>query len=163
MLAGETAAGAYPVKTVETLDKVIRDAERIPDAGVIPLEESYLLTAHGRALCDAAVTLASRANAAAIVAITRGGKTARVLSALHPGVPVFAATDREVIARRLMLLRGVTPLVNDLRGDVGEVAARLGLVLLQRGLVQRPAAIVVVAVTPDVADDTSNFLKLQRV
>lgn len=163
MLAGETAAGAYPVKTVETLDRVIRNAERIPDGAAIPLEETYLLTAHGRALCDAAVTLAAHANAAAIIAITRGGKTARVLSSLRPSVPIFAATDREAIARRLMMVRGVTPLVNDLRGDVGEVTARLGLGLLQRGLVQRPAAIVVVAVTRDIADDTSNFLKLQWV
>ena len=29
MLAGETAVGLYPVKTVETLDAVIREAERI--------------------------------------------------------------------------------------------------------------------------------------
>jgi pyruvate kinase len=163
MLAGETAAGAYPVKAVQTLDRIIRDAERIPAGGDVALEETHLLSAHGRALCDAAVTLASRANAAAIVAVTRGGKTARVLSALRPGVPVFAATDREVIARRLMGSWGVVPIVSDLRGDLGHVASRLAFSLLQRGVVERSSAVVVAAVTPDMGDDASNFLKLQRV
>ena len=30
MLAGETAVGAYPVRAVETLDAIIRDAESMP-------------------------------------------------------------------------------------------------------------------------------------
>ena len=163
MLAGETAAGAYPVKAVETLDRIIRDAEKIPSGGAITLEETHLLSAHGRALCEAAVTLAAHAGASAIVAVTRGGKTARVLSALRPGVPVFAATDNETIARRLMGSWGVVPIVSDLRGDLGHVASRLAFSLLQRGAVPRSSAVVVVAVTPDMSDNSSNFLKLQRV
>jgi pyruvate kinase len=30
MLAGETAAGKFPVKAVQTLDLIIRDAEQMP-------------------------------------------------------------------------------------------------------------------------------------
>jgi hypothetical protein len=92
MLAGETASGRYPLKAVQTLDVIIRDAETIEPVGAVPLKETNVLTTHGRAICDAAVTLAEHANAAAIVAVTRGGKTARVLSALRPQVPIFAAT-----------------------------------------------------------------------
>ena len=47
---------------------------------------------HGRALCDAAVTLAESADAAAIVAVTRGGATAYQLAALRPRVPIIAVT-----------------------------------------------------------------------
>src|SRR6185436_4326192 len=118
MLAGETAAGAYPLRAVQMLDLVIRDAEAVPPVGSLPLQDTHLLSGHGRALCEAAVTLAERGEAAAIVAVTRGGKTARVLSALRPRVPIFAATDQPGITRRLSLVWGVVPLLNDLGGDV---------------------------------------------
>ena len=81
------------------------------------------------------MTLAEHAAASAIVAITRGGKTARVLSALRPDVPIVAVTDQDQIARRLMLSWGVLPVVADLSGDVGAVATRLGQELVLRGVI----------------------------
>ena len=80
MLSGETAVGAYPIKAVEILDLVLRDAEGIPCARV-PLQEAHVRALHGQAICEAAVTLAELGHAAAIVAVTRGGKTAALLSA----------------------------------------------------------------------------------
>ena len=63
MLAGETASGAYPVKAVETLDAIIRDAEVLPPLA-IPFVGSLMHAEHGRALCEAAVKLADRGHAA---------------------------------------------------------------------------------------------------
>jgi pyruvate kinase len=163
MLAGETAIGAYPVRAVETLDRVIRDAESIPPISAPVLESTFLLTGHGRAICDAALTLADHANATAIVAITRGGKTARVLSSLRPRVPIVAVTDREDIARRLVLPWGVLPVLTDLSGDVNAAASRIGAELVDSGVITRPSTVVVVSVTPDLTTTTSNFLKLLRV
>lgn len=163
MLAGETAAGAYPLKAVETLDAVIRDAEAIETAGSIALEDTHLLSGHGRAICDAAVTLAEHANAAAIVAVTHGGKTARVLSALRPRVPILAATDQEAVQRRLALSWGVVPVLTDLRGDVNAAAGRIGQDLLARRVIVANATIVLVSINPDLAPGSSNFLKIERV
>jgi len=163
MLAGETAAGEYPLKAVETLDAVIRDAEAMDPVGSIPLEDTHLLAGHGRAICDAAVTLAEHANAAAIVAVTHGGKTARVLSALRPRVPILAATDQEVVQRRLALSWGVLPVLTDLRGDVNAAAGRIGQELLSRRVIVTNATIVLVSINPDLAPGSSNFLKIERV
>jgi pyruvate kinase len=163
MLAGETAIGTYPVRAVQMLDLVIRDAESIPPVAAPVFENTFLLTGHGRAICDAAVTLAERGNATAIVAITRGGKTARVLSALRPRVPIVAATDRQDIARRLVLPWGVVPVLTDLSGDVNAAASRISEELVAGGVISRPSTIVVVSITPDLAAGPSNFLKLQRV
>src|SRR5204863_6207218 len=58
MLAGETAMGKFPIRAVETLDLVIRDAEQMPPVSLSALEETHLLSGPGRALCEAAVTLA---------------------------------------------------------------------------------------------------------
>ena len=163
MLAGETAAGSYPLRAVQTLDAIIRDAEQMPPAGGIPLENTHLLPEHGQALCEAASTLAHRAGAAAIVAVTRGGKTARVLAALRPQAPIFAATDREEVARRLSLWWGVVPVLSDLSGDVGVAASRIGNHLVERGAIPAGAVIAIVRVTPDLAQGPVNFVKLERV
>jgi pyruvate kinase len=163
MLAGETASGRFPLKAVQVLDAVIRDAETIAASGTIALEDTRLLSGHGRALCDAAVTLAEHAGANAIVAITRGGKTARVLSTLRPRVPVFAATDAAAVSRRLALTWGVAPVLTDLTGDVSEAASRLGHELVQRGVIETGAAVVFVSINPDLEKGPSNFVKIHRV
>jgi pyruvate kinase len=162
MLAGETAVGHYPVKAVETLDAIIRDAESLPAERPSLIEGSRVLGGHGRALCEAAVTLATRAGASAIVAITRGGKTARLLSALRPRAPIFAATDQAEMARRLALAWGVVPVLADLGGDVTDAASRIGQMLVAAGSVPAGSTIVLVSITPDLARGPSNFLKLQR-
>jgi pyruvate kinase len=163
MLAGETAIGAHPVRVVETLDRIIRDAEMPPRPRHEDVEGVRALPAHGRAICEAAVTLAHHASASAIVAVTRGGKTARFLSALRPDVPIVAVTGHDQIARRLMLSWGVLPIVADLTGDVSAVATRLGRQLAERGAVADGSVVVVVSVTPDLAPGPSNFLKVQRI
>ena len=163
MLAGETAIGDYPVRAVETLDRIIREAESIPTAEPFAIEDTHILPPHGRAICEAAVTLAAHAQAVAIVAVTRGGKTARVLSALRPSVPIYAATDDSRVPQRLTLSWGVAPVVTDLSGDVNAAASRIGRELVERGEIPRTSPIVLVSVTPDLAPGPSNFLKLQRV
>jgi pyruvate kinase len=110
MLAGETAAGAYPVQAVQTLARIIEDAERLPP---LPVEVglTHLMQAnHGRAMCDAVLTLASHADAAAIIAITHAGHTAKMLSSLRPSAPIVAVTGSDDVARRLELYRSVRPL-----------------------------------------------------
>ena len=163
MLAGETAVGSYPVRAVQTLDRIIRDAEQMPPVGSVPFEGGRLMRGHGRALCEAAVTLADRGEATAIVAVTRGGKTARLLSALRPRAPIYAATDNGEIARRLSLEWGVVPVIADLSGDVGAAAGRIGEQLVAHGAIPSGSVIVLVSITPDLAPGPSNFLKLQRV
>jgi pyruvate kinase len=164
MLAGETAVGVHPARVVETLDRIICEAESqhaAPSLAVV--HDMRTLPAHGQAICDAALTLAQHADAAAIVAVTRGGKTARFLSALRPAVPIVAVTDSDRVARRLMLCWGVLPLVVDLSGDVGAVAERLGEELVRRQVVPANAVVVLASVTPDLAPGPSNFLKVHRI
>jgi len=162
MFSGETATGSHPVRAVQTLDLVIRDAEGIAAPLGVRLEHSHLLPDHGRALCEAAVTVVDRSDATAIVAITRGGKTARVLAALRPRTPIFGVTDRAEVARRLALVWGVVPVLVDLSGGISEAASRIAAALVASRAVAASSAMVVVSVTPDLARGPSNFLKVQR-
>jgi pyruvate kinase len=162
MLAGETAAGSYPVKAVQTLDVIIREAESMPPVGR-QSEHARLLSGHAHAVCEAAVTLAERGDAAAIVAVTRGGKTARILSALRPRAPIYAASDDAAILRCLSLVWGVVPTLTDLSDEVNATATRIGSELVARGAVAAGSVMVVVSITDDLSRGPSNFVKLQRV
>ena len=163
MLAGETAAGAYPVRAVQTLDAIIRDAEASPmhPVTVRTLEAAH--DNHAHALCEAAVTLADRSAAQAIIAVTRGGTTARWLSALRPRAPIIAVTEREDTGRRLALHWGVVPLCMPIGDTLGDASARIGAQLVARGLLSAGAITVFVSISADPGRRDANFLKIHRL
>jgi len=157
MLSGETAAGSYPVRAVQVLDAIIREAEASEEAAPDPAEGD-----HVAALCDAAVTLGRQSAAEAIVAVTREGRTARLLSMRRPHAPVYAASDREDVARRVAQWWGVRPLVTAIDGDVDTVAARVVDQLVQAGQLRGGAIVVVVNASLDLDKGAANFLRVRR-
>lgn len=163
MLSGETAVGQYPVKTVQTLDAVIRDAESITPSLVIEPGENVVDVEHNRALCEAAVTLAEEGDAAAIVAVTVKGKTARVLSAFRPGVPILAVTPNETVARRLSLYRGVTPLTTEPGSSLDATGVLVERECLSRGMVTAGSIVVFVSVNADLTRGDANFMRIRRI
>jgi pyruvate kinase len=168
MLAGETAVGLYPVKTVETLDAIIREAERIGserfgmEVPAVPLV-NVPRAPHVQALCEAAVTLADHSGAYAIVAITRLGNSARVLSALRPRTPVFAATETDRVARQLTIYRGVVPLTTGIGKEVDTTGALLKDELRKRGLVPPGSVVVFISANARLERGDQNFVHVQRV
>jgi pyruvate kinase len=157
MLAGETAVGAYPVGAVETLAAVICDAEQEPPAERIIPDIHPAGSRHGRAVCEAAVTLAETARADAIVAVTRAGHTARLLSSLRPSTSVFAATASADVVGACSLLWGVTPLLTP-ASELGE----LERLLVERGLVRSGGIGVFVNVSAELDLADTNYINLQR-
>ena len=158
MLAGETAAGLFPVRAVQTLDAVIRDAELVPSVErVIPATDPTG-SRHGRALCEAAVTLASTAQADAIVAVTREGTTARILASLRPSMPVVAITSSRDVVGISALLWGVAPVLTD-SCELPE----LEQLLVGDGLVRSGATVVFVNVSAKLNRTDTNFINVQRI
>ncbi len=161
MLSGETASGRYPVRSVEVLDAIIRDAESMPPPWV-PRGDDRANVDHTRALSEAAVTLAHRSGAHAIVAVTREGQTARLLSAARPQAIILAATDNEEVARRLNLWRGVVPMVCDLHGDIEDVITRVVDGAVKRAKAPDNATLVFVNTATDLDRGGSNFVRIRR-
>jgi pyruvate kinase len=157
MLAGETAAGAYPVRAVQTLDAVIRDAELAPAAErVLPLHDPAGNT-HRHALCEAAVTLATAARADAIVAVTREGNTARLLASLRPVTRVFAVTSDQGIARACAVLWGVIPIFTPATS-----LDDLERLLVDESQVRAGSLVVFVNVSAELGRTDANFINVQR-
>jgi pyruvate kinase len=161
MLAGETAAGAFPARTVHVLDAIIREAEASQPVG--PAVSIGVSGDQTQALCEAAVTLASRGDAAAIVAITRGGGTARRLAALRPRAPIIAACGREEVARRLSLNWGVMPMCTDIGDNVDAAGTSVCREVVARGFVPAGASVVLVSINADLARTDANYLKVQKL
>jgi pyruvate kinase len=158
MLAGETAAGAFPVRAVQTLAAVIREAETIPvSVHALPAVDP-VGSRHGPALSEAAVTLATTAQADAIVAVTAEGKTARLLSALRPSAPIFAAAPEPQIAYPLCVLWGVVPFITAERD-----LERLNDELLERRLIPAGSLVVFINVSTEQDRTDVNFLHVRRV
>ncbi|MSO35164.1 MAG: pyruvate kinase [Acidobacteria bacterium] len=162
MLSGETATGRYPVRSVEVLDAIIRDAESMTQPGIARADDLPNVD-HTRALSEAAVTLARRSGAHAIVAVTREGQTARLLSTARPQAIILAATDNEEVARRLNLWRGVVPMVCDLHGDIEEVITRVVDGAVKRSSAPENATLVFVNTATDLDRGGSNFVRIRRV
>ena len=158
MLAGETAVGSFPALAVETLDSVIRDAESVPLATQPP--PSTMGRHHGRALCEAAVSLASAFKASVIVAVTRHGATALQLAALRPGVPIYAVTDDDAVARRLALSWGVS---STTVATSGLETASIQQTLLQRKTLAQGDFVIFVRVHSDPTLADGNFLQLRQL
>jgi pyruvate kinase len=158
MLSGETAIGAFPVRAVETLDRIIREAESAGGADRIVPERDPTGSLHGRALCEAAVTLATMSQADAIVAVTREGRTARLLSSLRPQTPIFGVTGTDRLAGPLALAWGVTPVLATERDE-----AAIGRLIVDRGLVRAGAVVVFVNISHELDSPDSNFLNVQRL
>lgn len=103
MLSNETASGSYPIKVVETMDRLITSAEQYQggqDLAALEHEDKAPLEA-------AAALLASKMNSRALSCLTRSGLTARNLARLRPQVGIYAFVENEKVRRQLALTRGV--------------------------------------------------------
>ncbi|GAB2190620.1 pyruvate kinase [Sessilibacter sp. MAH1] len=114
MCSAETAAGKYPVKTVEAMARVILGAER---------ERSIQRSAHrihqefshaGESIAMAAMYTANHLkNVRAIVCLTESGNTPLLMSRISSGLPIFACSNRADTLSRVALYRGVYSLWYD--------------------------------------------------
>ena len=157
MLAGETAVGAYPVRAVRRWTRSFAMPSRCPRPSASFRRSDPTGSRHGRALCEAAVTLAATARADAIVAVTREGNTARLLSALRPSTQVFAATPSADVVGASAMLWGVTPLLTP-----PQTSTSSSSLLVERQLVRSGSVVVFVNVSAELNRTDANFINVQR-
>jgi pyruvate kinase len=159
MLSGETAVGRDPVRVVSTLAVIIGEAEAAAVPGATHVGADDLIASrHGLAVCEAAVALAGRAGASAIVAVTKAGKTPRLLSALRPAARIIAATSSEQTAARLSLVWGVTPMLT----ETNKLPA-VREMLLSRALVPPGETIVFAAMHAALGQEADNYVVVERM
>lgn len=115
MLCGETANGAYPLKALDAMVRVLSATEAHLANGHRMLEASIRTERDAQA--KAAVTQATASGAAAIAVMTRTGQTAREIARFRPHLPVIAFTPDAAVLRSLQLSFGVFPLLTPFKKD----------------------------------------------
>lgn len=111
MLSEESSIGDYPDLAV----KYLKDIAEYVESRNVPLNEpeEFLGNQVAYSIARAAKMISVEINADAILAFTKTGNTAKMLSAVRPRVPIIATVTSERLARKLNLYRGVEPLVMD--------------------------------------------------
>ena len=125
MLSGETSVGTYPLTAVKTMEQIVRSSEHhaMSDEFVKVRRVSEKLTDEEN-ICRSACIMAQEAGAKAIIAITKSGKTARLLSKYRSDVPILAFSQNERTIRELNIVWGVQGELIKEVGDTDETLKR---------------------------------------
>lgn len=105
MLSDETAAGKYPVETVQVMAKTLRYAQN--NIGVYDLYDRNPADEKSGAIADSAVVLAEEVGADVIVVEDGDDALARSISIQRPTMPILAVTPTDRMANRMSLWYGV--------------------------------------------------------
>jgi pyruvate kinase len=163
MLSEETAVGKNPIEAVRVMDGIARATE--PD---LPYGE-WLFSRTDQATQDVADSVAQgavgavyRLGLAALVVPTHSGRTARLVSAHRPKVPVLAVSPRIETVRRLGLLFGVTAVLNDHERDVRGLLQDCARLAAEHGIAASGELIAITAGLPEQELGT-NLFEVHRV
>ena len=164
MLSAETAAGRYPAKAVEAMDRVCREAEKQSE---VRRSDHRLHSVFGRideAIAMATMYTANHLGVAAIAALTESGATPKWMSRISSGIPIYALTPHVATRRKVTLLRGVYPISFDLRGtDTVRANREVVEELLRRGAIRNDDLVIITKGDFDGREGATNVMKIVRV
>ena len=186
MLSGETAAGSYPLESVQTMVKIAIEAERVGSvtqphyrpsqeavdgffgssaAGSAPLDATGLSQALSvaDAVSQATVETAQNVGAAAIIAPTVRGATAKKLARFRPSVPIIAVTPNHLVYRQLALFWGVYPLMGQRMNTIDEMLEDAVRIALQAGFVEQGDVTVVTGGVVGGVPGATNLMTVRRI
>lgn len=164
MLSGETAAGQYPVETVETMARIALQAESaIKFEELLKNKRRALSKTVTDAISHATVTTAMDLGAAAIISSTESGYTAKMVSKYRPRAPVIAATPHVKVLRKLAMVWGVQPLLVARTADTDSMINAAVEVSLAAGLITAGDLTVITAGVPVGVHGTTNLIKVHTV
>ena len=162
MLSEETAIGEHPVAAVETMDRVARRTERDLPYGDWLINRVDIGGEVSASVAQGAVASTYRLGLAAIVVPTRSGRTARLVSALRPEVPILAISPRPETVRRLNLLFGVRCALSEQWGELRDLLDDCAEIARREGIAKPGELIAITAGLPDQELGT-NLFEIHRV
>lgn len=164
MLSGETAAGQYPVEAVRTMELIAYTTEgNIDYRHEFDNRREDMNTTIAEGIAHAAVTTAHDLNARAIIAVTKRGQTARLISKFRPAVPILGCTTDEVNQRKMNMSWGVTPLVIDEVTNTDALFAKAVEAAKENALLQPGDIVVITAGVPLGISGMTNMMKVEQI
>ncbi|MDD4802407.1 MAG: pyruvate kinase [Syntrophomonas sp.] len=164
MLSGESAAGQYPVESVETMARIAKRTEE-----VLPYQEmlrskrllrtSSVTDAISYSTCATAASL----GIPTIISTTSSGTTARMVAKYRPEADIIAVTPNPKVLNKLVIVWGVHPLLS--RGAIGTDAIFEESLTrsLEIGYINKGDMVVLTAGSPSGLSGSTNLLKVHVV
>jgi pyruvate kinase len=163
MLSAETAAGKYPLATVEQMAAIALEAEAADD---VDIDTDFTNKRFGRidqSIAMGALFTAHHLGCKAIIALTESGSTALWMSRHHIKVPIYGLTTQEPTRRRMTLYRNVRPLLMQRVSDRDEALAAAEALLVERGVLKPGDTYAITCGEPMGYPGGTNMLKVCRV
>jgi len=164
MLSAETSIGNYPVESVKIMAKIAEEVEnKLPYEQILKERGSWLEQKTDELISYSACHTAYNLQAAAIVAFTQSGSTARRVSKYRPKVPILAITPNSVAARRILLHWGVYPFQIARASSLDELFTTGARLAKELGLAKAGNLIVITGGVPIGVTGSTNLLKVEMV
>ncbi|MBU5468097.1 pyruvate kinase [Virgibacillus sp. MSJ-26] len=164
MLSGETAAGNYPVESVQTMHDIAVKTETGLDHKLILKKRSKSIAMSiTEAISQSVTHTAMNLSVSAIITPTESGHTARMISKYRPQAPIVAVTFTGAISRQLALAWGVYPIIGKQANSTDEmldVAIDKGL---SSNLFKRGSKVIITAGVPVGESGTTNLMKVHII
>ncbi|CAN5902503.1 pyruvate kinase [soil metagenome] len=163
MLSAETAAGKYPVETIEVMADICVEAENDEE---ISLDASFTNKQFARidqSIAMGALFTAYHLGCKAILALTESGSTALWMSRHRIHVPIYGLTSQIRSQRRMALYRNVTPLIMPSFADRDEALAKAEALLIESGVLKAGDTYAITCGEPMGHPGGTNMLKVCRV
>ncbi len=163
MLSAETAAGKYPVETVEQMHLIALEAERADD---VSIETDFHNRRFGRidqSIAMGALFTAHHLGCKAIVALTESGSTTLWMSRHNIKVPIYGLTSQRSSERRMTLFRNVRPLLMPPQVERDAALAQAEAILVAKGVLRPGDTYAITCGEPMGHPGGSNMLKVCQV
>jgi len=158
MLSGETAIGRHPVKSVEMMNKIALEAERVLK-GQITSNGFYNVSETVSRSID---VIARSMPLDKIVTLTRSGYTARMIARFRPRQPIIAVASDEMVKRQLELVFGVRP-VHIRYEEADDIIVNACQILVDRGLLEENEHVLFTAGVRTQIPHESNLIEIHKV
>ena len=163
MLSAESAAGRFPLETIEEMAKICVEAEKTEYADLEADFTGKTFMRIDQSIAMGALITAHHLGAKAIVALTDSGSTPLWMSRHDIRVPIYALTPRLATQRKMALYRNVRPLLMDTSADRDTALEQAEGHLLRRNIVQSGDVYAITCGEPMGAPGGTNMLKICRV
>ena len=162
MLSGETAAGMYPIEALKTMVRIaVRTEQDINYLQRFKMRKTMSNPDVTNAISHATCTMAGDLNAAAIITVTKSGRTARMVSKYRPNCPIIGGCLTEKIYRQLALSWGVIPLMIEEKTQAEELFDYAVDAAEAAGIISKGDVVVLTAGVPLGVSGTTNLIKVQ--
>jgi pyruvate kinase len=164
MLSAETAAGKFPVQTVQSMARICIEAEKSAHTALDTDFLNRTFTRVDQSIAMASIFTARHLQVKAIAALTESGSTALWVSRLNAGVPIYALTPAQASRRRMSLYRDVTPVFFDYNSrEREEVLREAEQRLVDEGIVSAGDLLIVTIGEPVGQSGGTNTMKIVKV